>query len=258
MHSLLKFQDTHSNPPSNIEILEGGTCVSEKPRSNWEALEELKKARHSLSEICAGLGLLMVGGIATSILLLSSSSIPALGFQLKKLQKVSQIVLNMEKILTEFATNNVIVTPQLDVPENGTLDLFVRFPDPPKKAVFTIGFRSNGDSKLFFSEEKQAFCVRRKRGGFKQWNVDLFQRFALQEYWLRKNCIELFGTSSRDKNRSAVKILVLTGDTKIGTHADHLYTEVGSLRVLTVKNRVSLFVVEEDQLIQFLRSWLEK
>ncbi|MEM7771019.1 MAG: hypothetical protein AAF327_10980 [Cyanobacteria bacterium P01_A01_bin.37] len=232
--------------------------VSEKTYSNQEALEKLKKTRHSLSENCAGLFVLLLGGVTISNPLPVFGSIPALGYQLKKLQKTSQIVLNMERILAEFATNNVIVTPQLDVPDNGTLDLFVRFPDPPKKAVFTIGFRSNGHSTLFFSEEKQALCVRRKRGGLKQWNINLFQRFALQEYWLRKNQVEIFGTSSRDKNRSAVKVLVLTGNTKIGKHADHLYTEVGSLRVLMVKNRVSLFVIEEDQLIQFLRSWLEK
>lgn len=198
----------------------------------------------------------MVGGIALSNPLVAIGSIPPLGFQLKKLQKVSQIVLNMERILAEFEKDDVIATPQIDVPDNGTLDLFIKFPNPPKKAVFTIGFRSNGDSTVFFSEEKEALCVRRKRGGFKRWNVNLFQRFALQEYWLRKNRVNLFGTSSRDKNRSAIKVLVLTGNTKIGKHSDHLYTEVGSLRVLTVKSRVTLFVIEEDQLIDFLRSWL--
>lgn len=176
---------------------------------------------------------------------------------LNQLQKAGQIKNNLTLLLEKFEDRGVILTPNLAVPDNGSLDLFVRFPNPPK-AVFAIGFRTNGESSIFFNEEKEALFFRRKRGGYKAWQVDLFRRFALQEFWLRKNRQSLFGQSSRDKNRPAVKLLVLTGKTRLGQHSEHLYAMIGEQRVLNVRNKVSLFIMEEHQLTPFIEAWLAK
>ena len=224
--------------------------------NNRQALEQLQQEQEHLTRSCYGVGAALAAGFAINPLL-AFCSLPPLGTVVTQLQKTSQIYLNMGRLLEAFEDNSVIITPRLSVPDNGSLDLFVRFPNPPK-AVFTIGLRSNGESTIFFNEQKESLCLRRKRGGFKAWQVDLFRRFALQEFWLRKNRQDLFGQSSRDKNRPAVKLLVLTGKTKLGKHAEHLYAKIGEQKVLSVRNRVSLFVMEEEQLIPFIQAWLAK
>jgi len=225
--------------------------------NNRQAWEQLEQERERLTSGCSGAGISFLTGVALVNPILLFGSLPLLGVAGTQLQKTSQIYLNMGRLLDAFESQDVIITPRLSVPENGSLDLFIRFPNPPK-AVFTIGLRSNGESTIFFNEQKESLCLRRKRGGFKAWQVDLFRRFALQEFWLRKNRQDLFGQSSRDKNRPAVKLLVLTGKTKLGKHAEHLYAKIGEQKVLSVRNRVSLFVMEEEQLIPFIQAWLAK
>lgn len=223
--------------------------------NNREAFKQLEQEREHL--VNGAYALIAVMGAITVLFrpLLVLATLPSWRTLLTQLQKTSQICLNMEPLLDEFEERGVIITPRLEVPENGSLDLFVRFPSPPK-AVFAIGFRSNGESTIFFNEQKESLSFRRKRGGFKAWEVDLFRRFALQEFWLRKNRQNLFGQSSRDKNRPVVKLLVLTGKTKLGKHSDHLYIAIGNHKVLSIRNRVSLFVMEESQLIPFIKAWL--
>ncbi|PSB33931.1 hypothetical protein [Stenomitos frigidus] len=224
---------------------------------NREAWKQLEQERERLTNGCRGAGISFLAGLTLANPILLLGSLPLLGITGTQLQKTSQIYLNMGRLLDAFERQEIIITPRLEVPDNGSLDLFVRFPNPPK-AVFTIGLRSNGESTIFFNEQKEGLCLRRKRGGFKTWQVDLFRRFALQEFWLRKNRQDLFGQSSRDKNRPAVKLLVLTGKTKLGKHSEHLYAMIGDQKVLSVRNRVSLFIMEEEQLIPFIKAWLAK
>lgn len=241
------LQEPPSNSPHDEPIL----------LNNRAAWEKLGQERDLLTDLSYGTGIAFAAGAAWWNPLMMLAVLPPLRILGKQLQKVSQLYLNMEKLLDEFESQGVLITPRLEVPENGSLDLFVRFPNPPK-AVFTIGFRSNGNSSVLFREETESLHVRRKRGGSKVWQVDLFRRFALQEFWLRKNRQELFGQSSRDKNRPAVKLLVLTGETKLGQHSEHLYAMIGDQKVLSVRNRVSLFILEESQLIPFIKAWLAK
>lgn len=178
-----------------------------------------------------------------------------LAASLARLQKVSQIYFSMRRLLDAFESRGVLITPQIDVPDNGSLDLFIRFPNPPK-VNFAIGLRSNGGSTVYYNEAKENLYRRNKSGGLKPWQVDLFQRIGLQEFWLRKNRQVLFGQSSKDKNRVVVKVLVLTGETKLGKHPEHLYTTIGDQKVVVVKKRVSVQIMEESQLIPFIEAWL--
>lgn len=176
---------------------------------------------------------------------------------LKRTEKVNSILRNGRALDEAFAAQQIQISTDLPVPDNGRLDLFVRFPLPPKKAVFTIALRSQGKGTVIYHEQKEALYIRTGNGGFKPWKPDHIERLALQEFWLRKNRQqELFGTSARDKNRSAVKLLVVTGQTKVGQHSDSLYTAVGDQRVLLLRRRSSIYVLKEEQLLPFIQAWL--
>jgi hypothetical protein len=222
--------------------------------TNREALRQLEKQRNELTNVCYGLGL---GSIAAGFFnsLWLGVGVTFLAASLARLQKVSQIYFSMRRLLDAFESRGVLITPQIDVPDNGSLDLFIRFPNPPK-VNFAIGLRSNGESTVYYNEAKENLYRRNKSGGLKPWQVDLFQRIGLQEFWLRKNRQVLFGQSSKDKNRVVAKVLVLTGETKLGKHPEHLYTTIGDQKVVVIKKRVSVQIMEESQLIPFIEAWL--
>ncbi len=240
------LHDPESNSPQDEPVL----------LNNRPALEQLEQEQEYLTASCYAAGTALIAGITFANPFLALGALPPFGIISKYLQKVSQIYLTLGTLLDAFEQQGVLITPRLEVPDNGSLDLFVRFPNPPK-ALFVIGLRSNGESTIFFNEQKECLCVRRKNG-YKAWQVDFFRRFALQEFWLRKNRQDLFGQASRDKNRPAVKLLVLTGKTKIGKHSEHLYAMIGDQKVLSVRNKVSLFIMEESQLIPFIQNWSTK
>lgn len=175
---------------------------------------------------------------------------------LKRTQKINSILRNAKVLDQAFQERQIQIFVDLPVPDHGRLDLLVKFPLPPKKAVFAIALRSQGKSTILYHEQKEALYIRHSNGGLKQWKPDQIERLALQESWLRQNrTSELFGTSSRDRNRSAVKLLVLTGQTTVGKHSDPLYTEVGEQKVLLLRRRSSIYVLEETQLLPFIQAW---
>ncbi|MBD2402029.1 hypothetical protein [Leptolyngbya sp. FACHB-239] len=178
-------------------------------------------------------------------------------FLLTRTQKVNSILRNGKALDEAFRDQEIQIFTDLPVPDHGRLDLFIKFPLPPKKTVFTIALRSQGKGTVFYNEQKEALYIRTGSSGLKPWKPDHIERLALQEFWLRMNRqAELFGTSSRDRNRSAVKLLVLTGQTRIGQHSDSLYTTVGDQRVLLLRRRSSIYVLEESQLLPFIKAWL--
>lgn len=181
----------------------------------------------------------------------------SINLAVKRSRKIGNVIKNAEALDEAFKEEKIQIFPDLDVPGNGRLDLLVKFPLPPKKAVFSIALRSQGKATVFYNEQKEALYIRTTSGGLKRWKPDHIERLALQEFWLRQNRQEeLFGTSSRDKNRAVVKLLVLTGQTKTGQHSDSLYTEVGDQRVLLLRRRSSVYVLHEEQLIPFIKAWL--
>lgn len=174
---------------------------------------------------------------------------------LKRSRKIQSILENGEGINATFKDRSPQIFCDLPVPEQGRLDILVRFPLAPQKAIFAIALRSHGKSKVYYDERKEALYLR-TRGGWKLWKPDHIERLALQESWLRRNRqAELFGVSSKDKNRPVIKLLVLTKETKIGQHSDSLYTQVGDQRVLLLRRRSSVYVLEEDQLLPFIKAW---
>ncbi len=176
---------------------------------------------------------------------------------LKRTQKINSILRNAKVLDEAFRERQIQIFVDLPVPDHGRLDLLVKFPLPPKKAVFAIALRSQGKATIFYNEQKEFFYIRRGDAGLKRWTPDHIERLGVQGFWLRMNRQEeLFGTSRNDRNRPIVKLLVITGETKIKKHPDTLYTTVGDQTVLLIQRRSSIYVLREEQLLPFIQDWL--
>lgn len=177
---------------------------------------------------------------------------------LKRTQKINSILRNARALNEAFKEQQIQIFPDLPVPERGRLDMLLKFPIPPRKTLFAVALRSQGKATIFYHEKKQSLHVRQDKGGLKLWKPDHIEQLALQEVWLRQNRQqELFGTSHRDKRRSVVKLLVLTGQTKLGQHNESLYANIGDQRVLLLQRRSTIYVLEEKQLLLFIKAWLD-
>lgn len=219
--------------------------------SNREALKQLERERDWLSGICGVLG----SGVAVSAVYspaISLAGLPPMAILLKRLQKVSQIYLSMGPLLEAFEQQGVEIFPRLQVPEQESLDLFVRFPN---KQFFAITLRTMSKSSIVYNEKAEALYVRYRQGGLKPWKPDPLLQLADQEVWLRKNRRELFGGSSRDVRRPVVKILALAGETRLGKHSEHLYETISEQKFVCVRRKFTTTVLEKEQLVRFIRAW---
>lgn len=175
---------------------------------------------------------------------------------LQEIKKLTQVIPVMRLLLDKFESQSIVIQPRINLPKYGSLDLLLRFTQAPNKATFGIALRSQGDSNIVYNENKEALYIRQHKGkgGLSQWTPNHIDQLGDQEFWLRKNFRKVFGESARDKNRSMVKLLVLTGNTKLGKHSEHLYETVGDQKILLLKKRCSVYVMEEEQLISFLET----
>lgn len=174
----------------------------------------------------------------------------------REIRKLTQVIPIMISLLNKFESRNIVLQPRIDLPKHGSLDLLLRFTQPPNKATFGIALRSQGDASIAYNEKKEMLCIRRHtgKGGLFSWTPDHIDQLGDQELWLKKNYPDVFGESARDKNRPMIKLLVLTGDTKLGKHSEHLYETVGDQKTLLLKRRGSVYVMEEKQLVPFLET----
>ena len=123
------------------------------------------------------------------------------------------------------------------------------------KVNFAIALRSQGSAKVTYREDKEGLYCRNKKG-VKLWTPDHIHRLNEQEFFLRKYQNDLLGSSSKQRRRPIVKLLVLTGETRLGQHPEHLYVTIGEEKVLLLKKRISVYVMEEKQLIPFIEGFL--
>lgn len=173
-----------------------------------------------------------------------------------RIQKLRSLLRNGQELDETFREREIEITLDLAIPDHGRLDLLVRFPLPPKKAIFAIALRRQGGATILYREDREGFYIRRQSGKINPWFPDHIERLGVQGFWLRQNREELFGTSRSDRNRPLVKLLVLTGETKIAKHSDSLYVEIGDQRILLIKRQSSIYVLRELQLLPFMQAWL--
>lgn len=132
------------------------------------------------------------------------------------------------------------------------LDLFVELPE---KQFFLIAIRAPGKGTIFYNEERELFGLRRgyKTGNSYYDRPDLITEAKNHEFWIRKNRRDLFGGSSKDAKRPALRLLVIAKPTEIRAMPEHLYDTVGNLRVLLIRNsKGSTYILSEEQVCEFI------
>lgn len=230
---------------------------SDLPLHNEAALKELRKAKDFATGV-AVTATTLAG--ATILVLLHPISLVLFALAYKpvlQVQKIARSEILTDRLLKEFKNEDIQVFPLLPIGNDNYIDLFIRF---PRKTHLFVSIRSKGDTKIVYNETKEILQVRKKRnrGGLSTWLPCPLVELADYKTWLDKNR-NLFGMSSREAQKTpTTRVLALWHPTKITNHNDHLYTEIGTMRILTVKKKGTAFVIYSDELIEFVKNWLDR
>ncbi|MBS3030806.1 MAG: hypothetical protein HCA25_00810 (plasmid) [Dolichospermum sp. DET50] len=225
------------------------------PPHNEAALEGLREAKNVDSAV-----VLAASGSAIATSTISPAGWLLFGLAYKPLVRVEKIA-RLEKLTTvlleEFKSKGIQVFPVIQIEDKNPIDLFIRF---PRKTHLFISIRSRGDRKVVYNETREALQIRRKdKHGLKVWTPCPLVELADYEKWLDKNRA-LFGMSSREAQKTpTAKVLVLWPPTKaVTSHKDHLYAEVGNMKILALRRKGTAFVIQKEEITEFITAWLTK
>ena len=234
------------DPPANFKL----------PLYNEPAFERIREAIDYQSAIALAAGSLAMG---------TGGALHPVGWLIFGLAYkplvVTQKLARLEKIGTsifhEFKNEGVQVFPTLPVENNNPIDLFVRF---PQTTHLFISIRSKGDREIVYNEAREVLQVKRKdKNGLKLWQPCPLVELADYEKWLNKNRDKFLMTSREATKTPTAKVLVLCPPTKASpNHNEHLYTEIGDMKVLVLRRKGSAFVIPESEVNHFVRAWLSK
>ncbi|MBW4564943.1 MAG: hypothetical protein KME32_28315 [Mojavia pulchra JT2-VF2] len=226
------------------------------PPHNEAALEWLREAKdyQSTVALAASGAALGTGGIVHPLgwLLFGLAYKPLVATQkFARLEKLTALLLD------EFKSEGIQVFPVVKVEDKNPIDLFIRF---PRKAHLFISIRSRGDSEVVYNETREILQVKKKnKSGLTTWKPCPLVELSDYERWLTKNRA-LFGMSSKEVTKTpTVKVLVLCPPTKAADdHNPHLYSEMGSMRLLALRRKGTAFVIQQEEVTEFVRAWLAK
>lgn len=227
----------------------------EKPKHDNQAiLKDLERQRDLLTIGAYAAGIGSLAGV-TFFTPLIPAFMPSLTILMGKLQRISQQVLLMQRLIETFEEEGVLIFPRIDTPNSKQIDFFLRFAD---KKLILLKIASQGDSAVSFNESTEKLQYRKKGGGLKNWEPDPLLALNLQSIWLGKEGKELKGGSSKDTRRPVAKFLILWGATKLGDHNEHLYSTMAGYQALWIKKFGSTCIVQEDQAIEAIKAHLVK
>lgn len=237
---------TLKDPPSDFQL----------PPHNSAALEMLTEAKdyQSTLALAASGAALGTGGIVHPLgwLLFGLAYKPLVVTQkLARLEKLTAVLLD------EFKSEGIQVFPVLKIEDKNPIDLFVRF---ERKIHLFISIRSIGDKEIIYNEAREVLQIKRKdKHGLKVWNPCPLLELADYEKWLSKNR-DLFAMSSREATKTpSAKVLVLWPPTKAAIdHNSHLYSEVGSMKILALRRKGTAFIIQQEEVIEFVKATLAK
>ncbi len=232
------------------------------PIHNWEALKQLKREKDILSNgalAVGGTALLsgVLGNPAAFLFLLGVYPPMVRGTKAVRLEKVTELLLEhfSEQGLQIFPVQGV--DRFQGVSEKNPIDLFVRF---PRRTHLFISIRSKGEREVVYNESREILQVRKKgKAGLTTWNPCPLLELAGYEKWLDKNRA-LFGMSSREAQKTpAAKVLILWHPTKAAeNHNQNLYSEIGDMKILALRRKGTTFVIQEDEVLDFVQAWLAR
>ncbi|WP_375491343.1 hypothetical protein [uncultured Nostoc sp.] len=239
-----------------MTTLKDPTANFQLPLHNEAAFEKIREAIDYQSTVA-----LAAGGFALG----TGGGIHPLGWLIFGLAYkplvVTQKLVRLQRLGTsifhEFENEGVQVFPTLPVENNNPIDLFVRF---PRTTHLFISIRSKGDREIVYNEAREVLQVKRKdNNGLKLWNPCPLVELADYEKWLNKNKDKFLMTSREAQKTPTAKVLVLCPPTKASpNHKEHLYTEIGDMRVLVLRRKGSAFVITESEVNNLVRAWLSK
>ena len=171
---------------------------------------------------------------------------------LERLEKISRIQRIATMLVDTFESTGITIFPRVQVESRNPLDLLVRF----NKANLIISIRSMGKSSIVFNEKQENLYVRKPNNkGLKIWRPDPLNELSQSTIWITKNRA-LFGFTARQARQPRARLLVLSGETKIHKHNEHLYTTLGDKTFLTIPKFGIIYVIREEMLIDFVQAFL--
>ena len=237
---------TVKDPPTDFQL----------PPHNETALEMLREAKNyeSTVALAASGAALATGGFIHP----AGWAVFALAYKpLVRVEKIARLEKLTTVLLDEFKSEGIQIFPVLKIDELNPIDLFIRF---ERTTHLFISIRSKGEREIVYNEAREVLQVKRKdKNALKIWKPCPLVELADYEKWLNKNR-DKFGMSSREAQKTpTAKVLVLWPPTKaVKTHNDHLYSEVGSMRILALRRKGTAFVIQQEEVTEFVRAWLAK
>lgn len=232
------------DPPTNFEL----------PPHNEAALAGLREAKdyESALALAASGSALATGGFFYP----AGWVFFALAYKpLIRVQKLARLEILTARLLSELKSEGIQVFPVLQIESKNPIDLFIRF---ERKTHLFISIRSIGDREVVYNENREILQLRKKsKNGLTTWKPCPLIELADYEKWLNKNR-DKFLMSSREATKTpTAKVLVLWPPTKAAPNLNaHLFSEVGSMRILALRRKGTIFVIQEEEVTEFVRAWL--
>ncbi len=171
-----------------------------------------------------------------------------LKFRLNKIEQMSSVTSHLLKELHLF---KLTITPFIYFREYGIAEMFIEI----EGMFILLKIMSNSvGAKLRWREDRQEVFIYRKNGK-KAWNsaTDAIQKDFKQQEILIRDYTNLMGTSSRQRKRPMLKVLLLEGSTiDPGNNPEHLYDVVPGHKYLNIKANSNVFVFDLEGLAKFL------
>jgi hypothetical protein len=228
---------------------------------NEKALKHLKEKRSKIANMVNISTVLFMLGFEWNPLVTfvtSSQGVPGWGKQKSlsfMLDAIDRVIFIMKKLLKEFKDEGITITPCVAIAAV-IIDLFIRTSDG---RYFAFMLRSNGKSKVKWREDRHGFFVN-KKGNIAKWSTidavskDLNDRI----YCIKETKSLLMGTTSRERSKNVVKGIILGANTMIDpTNDPALVVDFGRSKALCVKTESIIYLVEQQNLANFLRKPVE-
>ncbi len=224
------------------------------PPHNWEALEQLEWEKNCLSR---GSATFWFAVFATGVFFSPLWVLMGLVYKpMIRVTKLARIVKVMRPLLEEFEEQGIQIFPCLEVAGHDPLDFYIRFPE----AQLLVSIRSMNNAEVVYNERTEHLYSRKnkKKGGLRKWLPCPLVELSDYQAWLYKTR-QLFGLTSKQVQKFPLaKVLVLWSSTTIHEHREELYTSIGSLQFLALKRKGTAFVIQEDNIVDFVNAYLEQ
>lgn len=227
---------------------------------NWEAVAQLEEENRLLGRDWVVTATALVAVMTAPLAPLTSLgagvlALPYMKWTEWRSAKVYRLLKWMRVLLERFESEEIQIYQRISIEGENPIDLFIRF---PKKTHLFISLRSKGDTKIVYNEATEEVSVKKKNGRTTRWEPNPLVELSDQERWLTKNR-DLFGMTSREASKTpTAKVLVVCSPTKIDEHREELYSEISTFKTLALRRKGTAFVIQEEELLDFLAAWLAK